>query len=93
MVCLPEYKAGKAEVCEVDRVTDVGPGHQYYVRLPDGSLVDCGIDKDRAKFIRDAVNVVMKWSSLYPPCGVIESVVKNNYRDETRYYSDTEGQE
>jgi hypothetical protein len=87
MVCYPEYKAGRAEICTMDKVNDAGAGTVTYVRLPDGYLLDCGVSGDsakRAEFVRDAINVVMKWANLYPPVGVIESIVRYSFADEDR---------
>jgi hypothetical protein len=35
-------------VSHIERHSDIGPGHFFYVRLPDGHLLDCGTDKFRA---------------------------------------------
>lgn len=85
MVCLPEYKAGRAIVGKTTRVGSHGPGTVHYVLLPDGYLIECGLDEKRAAFLRDAVNVVMKWADEYPPIGIIDSIVKYGFQDEQRY--------
>lgn len=85
MPTFPEFKVGRAEVCEITHVTDCGPGPQYFVRLPDGYLIECGIDKKRAGFVADCINLPLKWSNTYPPIGVIESVVRFDFADEDRY--------
>lgn len=84
MVCLPEFKAGRAEVCTIDRVTDQGAGQEHFVRLPDGYLLACGSYKGadkRAEAIAGLVNVVMRWEGSWPPIGVMESVVERNLMD------------
>lgn len=91
MVCLPAYKAGRAEVCKIDRVTDVGPGPEYFVRLPDGYLLSCGIDGIRADLVADSLNVMLKWADFYPPVGVIESIVRHSLADEDRMHADVGG--
>ena len=87
MVSLPEYKAGRAQVCKIDRVTEPGPGQEYFVCLPDGYLLACGIDQVRADLVADALNVMLKWVDFYPPVGVIESVVRRAFEDEARITS------
>lgn len=88
MVCLPEFKGGRAETCELDRVTDQGAGKEYFVRLPDGYLLPCGswlgADK-RAKAIADLVNVVMRWEGSWPPAGNMDAVVEGNIIDAFRW--------
>jgi len=87
MGCLPEFKAGRAEVCTIDRVTDQGAGQEYFVRLPDGYLLACGSYKGadkRADAIAGLVNVVMRWEGAWPPIGVMEAVVENNLIDVLR---------
>lgn len=83
MVCLPEYKRGRAETCEVYLQGDK-TCPRYFVRMPDGKLVDCGLDFGTAKLVADSVNVVLKWVDTYPPYGVIESIVRNSFADEDR---------
>jgi hypothetical protein len=88
MVCLPEYKAGRAETCQVTKVNDAGAGTVHYVRLPDGYLLDCGCggnSQERAEVVRDAINVLMKWAYHWPPSGVIESHVRYSFADEDRW--------
>jgi hypothetical protein len=85
MLCFPEFKAGRAEVCKIDRVTDPGPGQEYFVRLPDGYLLACGIDQVRAELVADSLNVMLKWASFYPPVGVIESIVRYSFAEEDRW--------
>ena len=84
MVCYPEYKAGRAEVCSIDKITEQGAGQEHFVRLPDGYLIACGWDKIRADLVADCINVMLKWSDLYPPVGVIESIVRHSFADEDR---------
>lgn len=88
MVTLPEFKAGRAEFCRIERVTDLGPGDEYFVRLPDGYLLPCGTRRDgerRAEVITGLVNVLMRWEGSWPPAGAIEYVIQNNFVDELRY--------
>jgi hypothetical protein len=85
MPTLPEYKAGKAETCYVDRVTEQGAGREFFARLPDGYLINCGPDKARAEFLVASANVALKWAYEFPPVGVIESVVRHSFREEDAY--------
>lgn len=88
MPTLPAYKAGRAETCWMEKINESGSGVVYYVRLPDGYMIDCGsgpVGGKRADFVRDAVNVAMKWAYEFPPVGVIESVVRNSFADEDRH--------
>jgi hypothetical protein len=82
MVCLPAYKAGRAEVCAIDRITEAGAGKEYFVRLPDGYLLACGIDQVRADLVADSLNVMLKWINFYPPVGVIEAIVQRSFEEE-----------
>lgn len=84
---LPEFKAGKAEVCKAhtDGRTD------YLVRLPDGVVISCGSDYDgqaRAAFVCEAINVVMKWADIYPPLGSLDAHVMMGIEMEGRNQQD-----
>ena len=46
----------EAVVCWRDRVTDMGPGQEWFVRLPDGYLLECGIEEARAQRLARAIN-------------------------------------
>lgn len=47
-----EYPTSRPEahpaVCRIERHSDLGPGCFFFVRLPDGHLLDCGTDPFRA---------------------------------------------
>lgn len=87
MVCLPEFKAGRAETCEIDRVTDQGAGKEYFVRLPDGYLLPCGSwlgAEKRAETLAALVNVLMRWEGQWPPVGNVDAILEGNFIDEMR---------
>jgi len=51
----------EVRVCRNARVTDMGPGFIYYVRLTDGYLIECGCDPDaekRAEKVAHAINLL-----------------------------------
>jgi hypothetical protein len=85
MVCLPEYKSGRAELSFTGAKAD----KEYFVRLPDGYLIGCGGGTDaaveRACAIVDLVNVLMKWEGKWPPSGNMESIVYGNVIGEYRW--------
>lgn len=90
MACLPEFKAGRAEVCRIEKVNDQGTGMIYYAKLPDGYLLDCGNSRgapERAKAIVDLVNVLMKWEGHWPPIGVVDAIIDNNLVREWRWHA------
>jgi hypothetical protein len=88
MVCLPEFKAGRAELCRMEKINDAGAGMVYYVKLPDGYLIDCGSSRgssERAEAIVGLVNALMRWAGHWPPTGDMTAILENNFIDEMRW--------
>lgn len=48
---------GKARLGAVERVTDAGPGREFMLFLPDGSVIPIGITESRAKDILYVFNL------------------------------------
>ena len=46
-----------AQVCWVDKGGEQGSGRFYFVRMPSGHLIDCGMSRKDAELIRDKLNV------------------------------------
>lgn len=47
----------------------------HFVCMPDGQMIDCGRDETRTMFVRDCVNLALKFAPCYPlPQGVEQTV-------------------
>jgi hypothetical protein len=89
---LPAFKAGQATVCHQELASEHGVSYRYFVRLPDGYVAEMGSGRSgdkRAQAVADAINVMMKWASEFPPVGVVEQIVRMNFRDEDRRSSES----
>lgn len=87
MVCYPEFKAGRAEVCHIEKINDQGAGTVHYVRLPDGYLLDCGsasVSIERAETVAALVNALMRWEGQWPPVGNVDAILERNFEDLAR---------
>lgn len=65
-----------AEVGYVTHMGDQGSGRQYFVKAPDGYMLDCGDDPDRAHAVALAINQTRELGKAWPDRGVLAGAHK-----------------